>query len=115
MTISPIKAYDPETDKGETQWFRVTTDWRKLTKGWGRGRAQYASFLSSRGGSFWADSKHTYNVESQVFTYTIVTDRKLHVYLVSGSAVTTKSGQLVLDANSANIGKLGSAGKDSVK
>ena len=113
MTISPVKAYDPDKDEGDDTWFRVTTEWRKLTKGWGRGLAQYQAFVNGRG-SFWADSSHSYNVESQVFTYTIVVERKLYMYLVKGSALGKTSGQQLVSGATKNIGELGSAGKDNV-
>lgn len=86
ISIVPITPLNPDEYSGDA-WFRVNVEWRHLEMGWGRGEQEYQNFLGQHNKSFWADSKHSYNIESQLFTYTIVEERRVYVYLVKGGNV----------------------------
>jgi hypothetical protein len=112
MSIVPVTPLNPIEYTG-TAWFRVNVEWRHLEQGWGRGEQEYKNFIQQNNQSFWADSRHSYNVESQLFTYTKVLERKVYVYLQKGKAVSTSSTEPVLD--SAAVNSLSENNRDSTQ
>lgn len=101
ISIVPITPLNPNEYTGDA-WFRVNVEWRHLEQGWGRGEQEYKNFIQQNNQSFWADSRHSYNVESQLFTYTKVLERKVYVYLQKGEAVDASSTSPILSSNAVN-------------
>ena len=101
ISIVPVTSLNPNEYTG-TAWFRVNVEWRHLEQGWGRGEQNYRNFLQDDNHSFWADSKHSYNVESQLFTYTKVKERKVYVYLQKGEAVSSSATKPTLSSDAIN-------------
>lgn len=112
ISIVPVTSLNPEEYTG-TAWFRVNVEWRHLEQGWGRGEQEYRNFIQQNNQSFWADSRHSYNVESQLFTYTKVLERKVYVYLQKGKTVDASSTAPIM--NSEAIDSLSENGRDSGK
>ena len=112
ISIVPITSLNPNDYTGDA-WFRVNVEWRHLEQGWGRGEQEYRNFIQQNNQSFWADSRHSYNVESQLFTYTKVLERKVYVYLQKGEAVSASSTSPILDSKAVN--SLAEEGRDSSK
>lgn len=101
ISIVPVTSLNP-TEYTGTAWFRVNVEWRHLEQGWGRGEQEYRNFLQGDNHSFWADSRHSYNVESQLFTYTKVKERRVYVYLQKGDAVSSSSTKPTLSSGAVN-------------
>lgn len=112
ISIVPVTSLNPE-EYTEKAWFRVNVEWRHLEQGWGRGEQEYRNFIQQNNQSFWADSRHSYNVESQLFTYTRVLERKVYVYLQKGETVSASSTSPIL--SSAAVNSLSENGRDSAK
>ena len=112
ISIVPVTSLNPNEYTG-TAWFRVNVEWRHLEQGWGRGEQNYRNFLQHDNHSFWADSRHSYNVESQLFTYTKVLERKVYVYLQKGDAVSSSATKPTLSSGAIN--SLAQHNRDSQK
>lgn len=112
ISIVPVTPLNPEEYSGDA-WFRVNVEWRHLEQGWGRGEQEYRNYLQEKNKSFWADSRHSYNVESQLFTYTRVLERKIYVYLQKGAAVGADAEKPIL--NNSEINSLSEINRDKDK